>query len=150
MTRSSIAARAAHTDVPSTSALEDRLRTLLGQHHLGLSADELVGYVSRIDDLGGEPDLPMVRVRASLVAYGARAPRLGRAFHLDPYTMQVLIDDARRAGRGARLDVVVASNTPGVHVDAVRRRLAALGRHGVDVRIRPERRRRDYSFLYAV
>jgi hypothetical protein len=117
--------------------------------HLGIHADQLVGYLSQLDGLEGEPDLPTVRVRTSLTRTDGRGTRLGRAFRLNPYTLQVLIDDARRAGRGARLDVVVGQNTPVALIDAIRRRLAALGRRGVYVRVRPERRRRDYSFLFA-
>jgi hypothetical protein len=113
-----------------------------------MHADQLVGYLSGVDDLAGEPDLPVVRVRTSLARSTEKGPRLGRAFRLNPYTLQVLIDDARRVGRGARLDVVVGQNTPAFLIGAIRRRLAALERRGVQVRVRPERRRRDYSFLF--
>src|SRR5262249_54371961 len=100
-----------------------------------------------LDGLAGKPDLPTVRVRTSLVRHDTRSGRLGRAFLLNPYTLQVLIDDARRAGRGARLDVVVGQNTPLVLIDAIRTRRVALERRGVRVRVRLERRRRDYSVL---
>jgi hypothetical protein len=146
---SPLAANAAHVSAPPTPTLEARLRDLVA-HHLGLNADQLVGFVSRLDDLGGEPDPPPVWARAWLGAPGAHGPRLGRMFRLDPYTLQVLIDDGRRVGRGARLDLVVPGSTPGAHIDAIRRRLAVLARHGVDVRVRTQRRRRDYSFLYGV
>lgn len=149
MASSSLAARAAEVSTSPTPTLEARLRELVA-HHLGLNVDQLVGFVSRLDDLRGEPDPPPVRARAWLGAPGAHGPRLGRVFRVDPYSLQVLMDDARRVGRGARLDLVVSTTTPGAHVEAIRRRLAVLGRHGVDVRVRIERRRRDYSFLYAV
>jgi hypothetical protein len=135
-----------HAGAP-TPALETRLRGLVAEH-LGIHADQLVGYLSHLDGLAGELDLPTVRVRTSLGRNDGRGARLGRAFRLNPYTLQVLIDDARRAGRGARLDVVVGQNTPVVLIEAIRRRLAALKRRGVHVRVRPERRRRDYSFLF--
>jgi hypothetical protein len=144
-TASATAPRHAGTPTP---ALETRLRGLVAEH-LGIHADQLVGYLSQLDGLEGEPDLPTVRVRTSLTRTDGRGTRLGRAFRLNPYTLQVLIDDARRAGRGARLDVVVGQNTPVALIDAIRRRLAALERRGVHVRVRPERRRRDYSFLFA-
>jgi hypothetical protein len=148
MTPSSLSANAVRPTTPPTSTLEARLRALIAQN-LGMNADQLVGYLSGIDDLAGEPDLPPVRARAWLGSAAMRGPRLGRVFRLDPYALQVLIDDARRMGRGARLDVVVARNTPGFVIGAIRRRLAALGRRGVEVRVRAERRRRDYSFLFA-
>lgn len=147
MRQSSVSAIAAHHASPSTSSLETRLRGLVAQH-LGMHADQLVGYLAGVDNLAGEPDLPVVRVRTSLARSDEKGPRLGRAFRLNPYTLQVLIDDARRVGRGGRLDVVVGQNTPAFLIGAIRRRLAALERRGVRVRVRPERRRRDYSFLF--
>jgi len=147
MTPPSHSANAVRPTIPPTSTLEARLRALIAKN-LGIDADQLVGYLSAIDHLAGEPDLPPVRARAWLGS-AMRGARLGRAFRLDPYTLQVLIDDARRMGRGARLDVVVARNTPAFLIGAIRRRLAALGRRGVDVRVRAERRRRDYSFFFA-
>jgi len=149
MPSNSLAARAADVSTPPTPTLEARLRDLV-THHLGLEADQLVGFVSRIDDLGGEPDAPPIHARAWLGAPGARGPRLGRMFRVDPYSLQVLIDDARRIGRGARLDLVVSASSPAAHVAAIRRRLAVLGRRGVDVRVRLQRKRRSYSFLYAL
>jgi hypothetical protein len=146
MRQSTVSATALRNPEQATPALEMRLRGLVAQH-LGIHADQLVGYLSRLDGLSGEPDLPTVRVRTSLARHGARSGRLGRAFRLNPYTLQVLIDDARRAGRGARLDVVVGQNTPVALVAAIRRRLVALERRGVHVRVRLERRRRSYSVL---
>ena len=99
MVRSSIAARAAHTATPSTTALEARLRSLLGQR-FGIGADELVGFISRPDNLAGEPDLPALRVRASLRAPGTGVPRLGRAFH--PRPLHPPGPDRRRATPGTR------------------------------------------------
>jgi hypothetical protein len=146
MRQSTVSATAPRDTAAPTPALETRLRGLVAQH-LGIHADQLVEYLSHLDGLAGEPDIPSVRVRTSLVRHGARSGRLGRAFRLNPYTLQVLIDDARRAGRGARLDVVVGQNTPVVLIGAIRRRLVALERRGVRVRVRLERRRRDYSVL---
>jgi hypothetical protein len=149
MPSNSLAARAADVSTPPTPMLEARLQDLI-THHLGLQADQLVGFVSRIDDLRGEPDAPPIHARAWLGAPGKRGPRLGRTFRVDPYSLQVLIDDARRTGRGARLDLVVSASSPAAHVEAIRRRLAVLARHGVDVRVRLQRKRRSYSFLYAL
>jgi hypothetical protein len=144
MRQSTVSATAPPNPEAATPALETRVRGLVARH-LGIHAAQLVGYLSRLDGLAGEPDLPTVRVRTSLVRRDTRSGRLGRAFPLNPYTLQVLIDDARRAGRGARLDVVVGQNTPVVLIDAIRRRLVALERRGVRVRVRLERRRRDPS-----
>src|SRR5262245_1001375 len=109
MPSNSLAARAADVSTPPTPALEARLRDLVA-HHLGLEADQLVGFVSRIDDLRGEPDAPPIHARAWLGAPGARGPRLGRVFRVDPYSLQVLIDDARRVGPRARLHLVVPAS----------------------------------------
>ena len=126
---------------PITS-LEDRLRDLV-RSRLGLEADQLVGQLSSVDDPIGELTLPTVRARAWVGRAPVGRARLGRTFRLDPYTLQVLIDDARRLGQGARLDLVVARSTPVCVIEAVRGRLASLRRRGVDVRVRVERRRRD-------
>ncbi len=134
------------------SLLEARLRALIAER-LGVdggapagAAGHTVEDLIAISGLHGEPTdgrgVPPVRIRAWLgPGRGARGPRLGRAFRLDPYALQVLIDDARRAGRGARLDIVVTRDTPAIAITVIQRRLAHLGRRGIDVRIRPERRR---------
>jgi hypothetical protein len=77
------------------SSLEVRLRKLIEQT-LGLDPDQLVGYLSR-NELGSERDLLPVWARAWLGPARTRGPRLGRFFVLDPYSVQVLIDDAQRA-----------------------------------------------------
>ena len=122
-----------------TSSLEARLRKLIAQT-LGLDPDQLVGYLSR-SELGSERDLLPVRARAWLGPARTRGPRLGRVFVLDPYSVQVLIDDAQRAGGGMLLDVMLARDTPASVVGDLRKRLAALERRGVDVRVRTERSR---------
>jgi hypothetical protein len=136
---------------PAISLLEARLRALIAER-LGVAAGapHTVEDLVAIAGLHGEPtdgqSVPPVRVRAWLGPGGrARGPRLGRAIRLDAYTLQVLIDDARRAGRGARLDIVVARDAPAVVTAAIQRRLAHLAHRGVDVRIRPERRRRRHG-----
>jgi hypothetical protein len=48
------------------------------------------------------------------------------------------------------LDLVVSASSPAAHVAAIRRRLAVLGRRGVDVRVRLQRKRRSHAFLYAL
>ena len=148
MTPSSLSANSTSASRPPISALEHRLRELIARA-LGTHPDQLVGYLSDIDHLAGEPDVPPVRARAWLGSARTRGPRLGRVFRLDPYTLQVLIDDAQRSGRGARLDVVVARSTPTFVIAAVRRRLAPLTRRGIDVRVRSERRRPQASRLLA-
>lgn len=89
MTPSSRSAGAVRPATPPTETLEARLRGLIAER-LDIEADQLVGYVYRIDDLSGEPDLPPVRARAWLGTGGRSGPRLGRVFRLEPYTMQIL------------------------------------------------------------
>src|SRR4029453_5517777 len=117
MASSSLAAHAADVSTPPTPTLGARLRDLV-THRLGLNADQLVGFLSRIHDLGGGPEPPPVHARAWLGAPGARGPRLGRMFRVDPYALQVLIDDARRVGRGARLGLGGSANNPAAHIGA--------------------------------
>lgn len=129
---------------PGTSpglTLEVRLGHLV-RRHLSLDPDQVVGHLLRLDDQASETHPPPVRARAWLGPAGSRAPRLGRTFWLDGYSLQVIADDVRRLGREARLDLVVARSTPAAVIEGIRRRLASLVRRGIDVRVRIERRRR--------
>jgi hypothetical protein len=67
---------------------------------------------------------------SSVVRTAAGTPRLVRVGALSPYAVEVLADDALRAGPGAQLDVAVGG---GAHVEAVRARLAWLARRGIAV-----------------
>jgi acyl carrier protein len=64
---------------------------------------------------------------------------------LTPYGAQAIADDARHAGRNARLDVTVPAEATDATVAAVHDRFAALTGHTVDVhvaRMRTPKRRR--------
>ena len=61
---------------------------------------------------------------------------LERAGELTPYAMQVIAEDAARAGRGAQLEVTMPANADDVDLAIVRDEFAQLERFGVDVRVR--------------
>jgi hypothetical protein len=58
-----------------------------------------------------------------------------RAELLTPYVVELLADDALRAGRDVRLDIRLGPGANESDVARLRRGLASLGRHGVDVTI---------------
>ena len=63
-----------------------------------------------------------------------------RVFWLDPYAIEIVLDDALHARTGARLEVVVDAATPSTIVTRVRARLARLQRRGIVVDVRRARR----------
>jgi len=80
---------------------------------------------------------PPIPVRTRFVtAIGRAASALERAVELTPYTVSLLVDDARRLAAGSRLDVVVPVDTPETGLAAVRRGLAGVERRGVAVDVR--------------
>ena len=75
-------------------------------------------------------ETPFVWMR--LVRSGdARAAVLQRAGLLTPYLAELIVDDARRGGRGVRLEGTLATDLGPAGVEVVRERLARLA--GVDV-----------------
>ena len=60
---------------------------------------------------------------------------LARADALTPYDIQLIAEDAARAGRGTRLEIVVSAPTDRTTVDALRNAFARLAERGVDVHI---------------
>ena len=60
---------------------------------------------------------------------------LARADALTPYEIQLITEDAVRAGRGARLEIVVSAPTDRTIVDTLRDAFARLAERGVDVHI---------------
>ena len=76
---------------------------------------------------GSEPN-----VWARLVSPGGE---LVRAEPLTPYVVEMLTDDALRAGRDARLEIRLGPGANETDVARLRRDLAKLGGHGVDVSI---------------
>jgi acyl carrier protein len=93
---------------------------------------------ARADDR--RPSLPRVFVRATLVP--TRRDRCGvllRSTWLSPYAIETLLADARRAGPGARLEVVVPAGVPLAVIEKVERAFAPLAASGVVVRVQHDR-----------
>jgi hypothetical protein len=79
------------------------------------------------------PRSPLV-ARLRIVASGAGT--LEHAGALDPYTVQVLLDDARHVGPGALVEVELPGAAEASDVETIADRLAPLTARGVDIRIR--------------
>jgi acyl carrier protein len=65
-----------------------------------------------------------------------RRPALYRTGRLTAYAAQCLLEDARRAGRGAQLDVLLATGASADDAAWVEDQLAPLGDRGIDVHVR--------------
>jgi hypothetical protein len=82
-----------------------------------------------------------VRVRV-VPPHGARAVALDRVTWLTPYVAETIGEDARRAGPGTRLEVIIPqrADTPAsrAQVIAVRALFAWLSRKGVEVSVTAE------------
>jgi acyl carrier protein len=63
-----------------------------------------------------------------------------RVFWLDPYAIEILLDDAANAPAGAQLEVLVDPATPQSVLARVRSRLTTLTRRGIAVDVRRDRR----------
>ena len=77
-----------------------------------------------------------VLLRAVLVS--GRRDRHGvvvRAMRSSPYELELLVDDARRAGPGSHLDLTMAADVPADALALVERRLARLSSRDIVVRI---------------
>jgi hypothetical protein len=79
-----------------------------------------------------------VRARVS-IATQPFAGTLERLCALTPYAAELIVDDALRAGRGSRLEVLVAASEGDEAVTRVRARFASLGARGVKVVVRSQR-----------
>ncbi len=77
-------------------------------------------------------------VKARVVPASGEAASLERAGELTPYTMEVIAEEAARAGRGAQLEVTVPGSANDVDLAVIQEEFARLGRRGVDVRVRRE------------
>lgn len=75
-------------------------------------------------------------LRTRLVGPPPRRGALERIFLLDPYALEIVVDDARDAGDGSRLEVTVDRATSDSVLRRVRGRLARLSRRGVAVEVR--------------
>ena len=76
----------------------------------------------------------MIALRA-LVVSARGGGRLWRAGPLTPYDAEVIGEDARRAGPGARLDLSVRAETTEASCVQIRERFAWLADWGVTVRV---------------
>jgi len=75
-------------------------------------------------------------IRSRLVpADGGPAHFLARAEALTPYEIQLIGEDALRAGRGARLEIVVSEPTDGGAVGRLQDAFAWLAGRGVEVHV---------------
>ena len=75
-------------------------------------------------------------VKTRIVPPRDQLASLDRAGELTPYAMQVIAEDAARAGRGAQLEVTMPASADDLDLAVVREELAHLGRRGVEVRVR--------------
>ncbi len=82
-------------------------------------------------------------LKARVVAARDQSASLERADELTPYAMEVIAEDAARAGRGARLEVTMPASADDVDLAVMRGEFAWLGHRGVDVTIRRDASRGD-------
>lgn len=75
-------------------------------------------------------------VKSRVVSAWDQSASLERGGELTPYAMEVIAEDAARAGRGARLEVTMPASVDDLDLAVVREELAHLGRRGVEVRVR--------------
>lgn len=131
--------KAEHRKELQTNLLADRMGRLI---------DAVVAVATA--QLATEADRAAEPCRVVARVHPARDGRhIERSGMFTPYLAEVLADDVRHLGDGARLDIVVAAR-PGDHgaVARVRAGLARLAAAGVDVRVQRERlgaRRRQSS-----
>lgn len=82
-------------------------------------------------------------VRACVQVPGAPRPLLERVEWLTPYAAETIAEDALRAGRGARLALVVPAEAGRAGLDRVRHQFAWLRARGLEVDVRTAGRRGD-------
>jgi hypothetical protein len=69
----------------------------------------------------------------------ARVGSLERTGYLTPYLAELIVDDVRRRGAGARVEIRLPVDANQATLDTLDERLAPLRRHGVRVVCRRER-----------
>jgi len=141
--------------VPETSLVDDLAADSLDLIELGLALEGELGVsiserqlqdVRTYADLLGavasgrrgplRVDPTAIFVRARVVPGQAGAATMERAGELDPYTVEILVDEVLRAGPGARLEVEVRGDQE--TGAAARRRFGQLLARGVEVSVWPE------------
>ena len=75
-------------------------------------------------------------VKARIVPACNQSASLERAGELTPYALEVIAEDAVRAGRGARLEVTMPASADDVDLAVIRGEFAPVGCRGVEVRVR--------------
>lgn len=100
----------------------------------------LVRSLVRRRELAEEPEpLPLVWARV-LPAPGRGAAEIQHSGWLTAYTADQIAEDARRAGRGAQLDVSVPSTVSDARLTELQEEFAWLREHGVAVSVRRQPR----------
>jgi acyl carrier protein len=117
-----------HISIPE--AVVDRLRTY------GDLVDAVIE--ARLIRDGGLAPIVFLRATIQPPAPSGRAT-VTRSAWLSPYAVETITADARRAGRGARLDVAVPASAPFAAVERVRECFEPLASLGVAVDVRHER-----------
>jgi hypothetical protein len=77
----------------------------------------------------------MVRARVSAGRNGD-GPALERILFLDAYAAQLIAEDVSRLGSSAKLELIVAADTPASVVAGIHRRFVTLAERGVRVDVR--------------
>jgi acyl carrier protein len=137
----------AETLVPEVSLTDDLAADSLDLLELALVVEAHFAVAlpaSRVDEVRTYRDLvdlvmastPPVPVKSRLVSARDRSAGIERVDKLTPYAMEILIEDAMRAGRGARLELAMPADTQDVQLAVIRDRLARLEGRGVVVVIR--------------
>jgi len=93
---------------------------------------ELMRRARRADGTGD----PLAMWARVLPPGGDTSRTLERAGWLTPYTVETLVEDASRRGRGARLELTVDVGTPDDELTHVQEQFSRLGTRGVQVAVR--------------
>src|SRR5262245_9615425 len=97
---------------------------------------DLVDTISTCLDRRVRPIRRSLPVRSRIVTVAPEGGSLERVEELTPYALELIGDDAARAGRGARLEVTLPASAAGNDVAAVEAELARLSRRGIHVSVR--------------
>lgn len=120
-------------------ALEDDLGVTLPERMLDdvRTVGELVAATVAIARTRGAALglLEPVRLRARIAGPDGQHRVLERSDVLTPYALEAVAEDARYAGRGARVDVTLGADAPTSALDSVRAALDSLAARGVTVTV---------------
>ena len=121
-------------------ALEEELGISLAQDALA----SVRTYAQLVDAVAAAPAAaaarppaqPPVPARTRVCARGEGKGRIERSGPLTPYEVEILIEDLRRAGAGARLEIELPAGVDERQLAAAHARLAPLAARGVELSIR--------------